>query len=160
MEDIRKYKGLHEKIMLLKVNRTEDIITFDIFSQTNKVYNITFSKNPFTINCSCMDFVYRKNVCKHIFWLGCKKIGNVEPSSLTYHIIDNFSKSYSGNNNLDNSRKNDTCGICLDNIVYNSEHTLCCSTCKYSIHLICWNSYVKVSRNTNCIMCRSNSMTV
>lgn len=163
MNDLRKRKGLLEKIMLLKINRRDDgdVITFDIFSQSNKTYNIKFTKDcevPFRIECNCMDFIFRKNPCKHIYWLGCKKIGNVEPELLTFDIVREFSKNYTGETNNVNSRKNETCGICLDNVFYDTEHTVCCSTCKYSIHLFCWNSYLRISKNDLCIMCRSDNV--
>lgn len=156
----RRERGLNERILLLETVVTENEISNDILSQTNSIYNIIIDRNTLSVRCNCMDFINRKKTCKHIYWLGQKKLGEVNPYNWSFLLLDHFIK----NNRSDISDtlhktkrgRNEECMICLENIDYDNEYTFICEkSCKNSTHLVCWNRYTRISKNFNCVMCRT-----
>ena len=161
----RRFKSITQRILLLEtelINNDSPILgTFincKIVGSTNKVYNIRVWKKQNKINCccSCLDFSIRKIYCKHIYWLGYKKFGIIEPTEWTVEIYNNFLNESLVNRKT--YRKNENCPICLENIDYQNEITVnCTNTCLNSVHAECWTRNVTITSNTNCGVCRSET---
>ncbi len=168
----RKYKSINERIVLVNVaqsnvpfqcisdNVVETIyehIDVDILGQTNKQYtiNIMFPNNEVRACCSCPDFVIRKKVCKHIYWIGYKIIGR-QPQDWTLDMFQElceYFKEYSS----DKEGRNHDCPICLETIDYTTQQTICCETqCQNSVHRICWLKYYQNTLNTKCVICKTD----
>ena len=157
----RRLKGLTENISIssasLIYNYRNNIIGIRhvVNSSKNKYIIFVYKKNNrFVSKCNCPDFVYRKIICKHIYWIGYKYLDNFNHNSISFNdfIGDIWVKG-----DLIKYGKNDDCPICLENINYNEQKTLCCyNRCKICIHANCWQEYYRVTENTNCIMCRDN----
>lgn len=168
----RQQKAIQQEMSLLKtviMNRNfpetneDDETMIDIIKcsivniKTNKVYTVKISSDMFGINtqCSCPDYEFKKNTCKHIYWLGCWYIGNIDPEQWSENHINTFLRSQI--KFLEFRGRNDDCPICLEKINFLSENTICCLVgCRHSFHDSCWYKYYSVSRNKNCVMCRKN----
>lgn len=173
----RRVKSVNERILLLSVTKEEGddnrytAVYCDILSQTDKQYKITIkpvwqadvdSMAGFNVSCTCPDFRVRHTrtptfACKHIYWLGYKKMGYVSPEQWTKETL----QSLIDTNLIGTSVKgrNDTCPICLENIDYNQEDCVCCeSECYNAVHKICWIRYYTNSYSSKCVVCRSWGM--
>lgn len=108
------------------------------------------------VYCSCPDFTIRNNICKHMYWLGAKKIGILNPTYWEYNHLQSFI-----NNNLYVYQmfpkgRNETCPICLEKLDYADEYTVCCNIgCHNSVHLSCWDKYYYISYSDSCVVCRT-----
>jgi hypothetical protein len=154
----RRVKSLRERILLIKVSQEEDNkIVCDILSHTDNQYTIQITLLPtdIQVKCSCPDFSMRKVTCKHIYWLGYKKMGYKTPQEWNKETVLNLVDSHLYNV----IGRNDTCPICLESIDYNNEQTICCeSECHNSVHQICWIRYFMTAYNRKCVVCRSWGM--
>jgi hypothetical protein len=165
----RKLKSLTERILLIDetliLDNQDQIygIDFKILGSKNLVYILHVWRDHCSVKCecNCMDHKMRNRDCKHMYWLGSRKFGNIEPS---YWNIMEYKKvvtdcwielqkydTYVG--------RNEICPICLDDIDYDSDVTICCKyQCKNSVHSICWSRLYSISKKTNCVVCRTNVM--
>ncbi len=160
----RKLRGMTELLTLNKV----EIVLSDKYTITNilcelltkegKKYNICIWKGFYSLKCecSCMDFYYRKKNCKHIYWLGFYKFGNLHPDDWDCFSFYNFITEYwITQNNI--VGRNEQCSICLEDIIYDVEMSVCCiNSCYNSVHTKCWKRFYNVTGNSICVMCRSN----
>jgi hypothetical protein len=121
----RRVKSLRERILLLCVSQRGDSVECNILSQSNKQYKITISGPDGFINisCTCPDYCIRNVTCKHIYWLGYKKMGYTVPQQWTRGTVQKFVDDM-----LETKvqGRNDSCPICLDNIDYITENSVCC----------------------------------
>lgn len=65
-------KAYMERMYLIHRYRKDDntlMETFDVSGSTGNVYKVTVSRH---VNCSCMDFSLRRNVCKHLLFVYLK----------------------------------------------------------------------------------------
>lgn len=167
----RRLKSLTERILFIDSNLIYDEnnilgIQCQILSSTNQLYDIKIWNEISTIqdtgqcikcSCSCLDYTMRGNNCKHIYWLGGKKFGTMDPDLWLEEQYNAFLSETWLIENDDNIRgRNNDCPICLEEIDYENEKTITCRLqCNNSVHSICWNRYYYISGNTNCVFCRS-----
>lgn len=153
----RRVKSLRERILLIGVSQEGGEIICDILSHTDKQYKIqiTLTSPNVKVQCTCPDFCIRKVTCKHIYWLGYKKLGYKTPEEWNQETVFNLLNNYLCNV----VGRNDTCPICLENIDYSNELTICCeSECHNSVHTMCWERYFMTAYNRKCVVCRSWGM--
>lgn len=161
----RRVKSLRERILLLNVSNQVTGIQCDILSQTDKQYKITINVDKrcqtlsnvtkINVSCTCPDFCIRNVKCKHIYWLGYKKMGYNTIEEWTNEGIQQLISNHSNHSH----GRNDTCPICLETIKYNIEPTVCCeSECHNAVHKICWIRYFTTAYSRKCVVCRSWSM--
>lgn len=173
----RRLRSLTERILLIDVDLIyvndiyslyDDIdsicgIDFRILGSTNKIYNVQVWRelNKVSCACSCMDFVMRNRYCKHIYWLGSKKFEEMDPDLWSIDYYKKIVTEYwivQENKTVKNAR-NDNCPICLDAIDYDNDMTICCKyQCYNAVHAICWTRFYNISGNTNCVVCRTDTM--
>jgi hypothetical protein len=139
------------------VESVESIVCV-IQNDHDKEYTITIRNytdaEEIKIACTCPDFIYRQKICKHIYWLGHSKIGHLDPYEWTHDMIMQFCRLYKDSVNPIIGR-NDICPICIENIDYTTEKTICCvHSCWNSTHSKCWIRYYLASQNTRCVLCR------
>ena len=152
----RRIKSVTQRILLLEIKkRDENIIQCQIVGSKNNVYVITI--NNLKPTCNCADYNNRGVICKHIYWLGSKKLGHMNPEYWKQEDISAFIEN-NKNSNYPKGR-NEACPICLELIDYKKELTICCLfECKNSVHSYCWNKYVDISKKTKCVCCRTEWM--
>lgn len=174
----RRLRSLTERILLMDVDLiySNDLyslydidriagIDFKIVGSTNKIYNVQVWRelNRVSCACSCMDFVMRNRYCKHIFWVGSKKFGEMDPDLWLIEYYKKIVTEYwivQENQILKNGR-NENCPICLDVIDYENDMTICCKyQCFNAVHAICWSRFYNISGNTNCVVCRTDTMPI
>jgi hypothetical protein len=175
----RRLKSLTQRILLIDANLIycngygynncifEEIsgIDFKILGATNKVYNVQVWREYDHLNCmcSCLDYTMRNRNCKHIYWIGSKKFGNMDPANwlirdyktlLTeYWVEEENTKIYQG--------RNTDCPICLEDIDYYTDMIICCKyQCQNAVHANCWSRYYYISGKTNCVVCRADTMPI
>lgn len=155
----RRVKSLRERILLLDVSKRGDNVECDILSQSNKQYKITINPNSqqYNITCTCPDFCIRHVTCKHIYWLGYKKMGYKVPEEWTRESVEKLVDDHLLGTKIQG--RNECCPICLENIDYIAEDTICCeSECYNSVHKMCWVRYFSISYSRKCVICRSWGM--
>ena len=63
----RKQRGKTESIFLVKTSAIDKYsYQFEVLGSTRTVYTVTISN---MCGCTCSDFKFRKNRCKHIFFV-------------------------------------------------------------------------------------------
>lgn len=174
----RKLKSLTERILLINAeliyetpNENSELIPlvsgidFKVLGSSNNIYSIQIWKSwtnygRISCTCTCPDFSIRGNTCKHIYWLGSKKFYSMNPEDWDIFDYNSIVTEYwILENNDNNIGRNSDCPICLENIDYNNETTICCKTqCRNSVHAICWGRYYDISNNATCVFCRSETM--
>ena len=152
----RKIKSVSQQIFLLDTKKISNgDILCQILGSKNKIYNISFDMNTtnLTYKCNCPDFTIRNKTCKHLYWIGITYLTKIDPLDWNSNDVNAF---YDRNNlNFYPNGRNECCAICLENIDYDKELTICCvSQCKNSVHTDCWNSYFKLAKTTSCVYCR------
>lgn len=159
----RKFKSVSQNIFLLETKKRDngDIIC-QILGNQSKIYKIYLSNqcensDNVSYKCNCPDSIIRNNVCKHLYWFGITYISKINPEKWDKRDIDLFYE-FNKSNRYPIGRNNN-CSICLEDIDYENELTICCvSQCKNSVHTDCWNSYFDLSKTTSCVYCRSKWM--
>jgi hypothetical protein len=130
------------------------------------MYTITiqYSNDCIVKCCSCPDYTRRKKTCKHLYWLGYKKLVqqsetavDLQPENWTIKLLEKFIQNCTSTSMC--IGRNEICPICYECIKYAEEQTVCCEdTCHNSVHSICWRRYYHSSGNTKCVVCRSPGM--
>lgn len=169
---IRKDKAFTDKLFFInKHKNSENNWTIDIEGSTGKIYKINISDK---LNCECGDFLYRRKVCKHLYFIFGKILGNLKiiaellklDSVNTYNIYKNFHNLSNDieqiHQNIPNFAKQN---IKLDNIIITENCVICfeelgnindlinCYQCKNYFHTQCLHIWKKKSRT--CPLCRT-----
>ena len=165
----RRISSITQRILLLDANIDEDNkeIKCSILGATNKMYTITiqYANDCIVKYCNCPDYTRRKKTCKHLYWLGYKKLVsdgvindyNLQPEDWTIELLQKFILKCNSTSLC--IGRNEICPICFEGIKYSEESTVCCEkTCHNSVHSICWRRYYHSSGNTKCVVCRSQGM--
>lgn len=159
----RKLRSLTERILLIRVEllysvNYKDGIEFTMLGSSNKIYNVEICRDlDLHYSCNCPDYKYRETVCKHIYFIGTKFFNTMDPQNWNLLDYTHILNKYWINNNC--TGRNEDCPICLEQINYQTESTICCTyQCYNSVHTICWGRYNNISRSIKCIFCRANSM--
>ena len=159
----RKLRAMTELLSLTNVeivlsdkNTITDVLC-ELVTNIGKKYNIHIWKGFYSLQCecNCLDYFYRKGVCKHIYWFGFYKFGEFHPDDWDYFSFCNFVSEHWVNQNNVVGRNNECC-ICLDEIYYDVEMSVCCiNQCYNSVHTRCWKRFYNFTGNPTCVMCRS-----
>lgn len=130
-----------------------DIHKYELCSK-EKTYSITISDK---LECTCLDHVNRKCICKHIYFI-LLKIHRIvlEPSDLNLNdnqrklLLSTYDKFFKPTNMRN---KNSDCVICIEKMI---EHDILyvCSVCNNGYHYNCIDEYKKY--NDKCPLCRSS----
>uniref|UniRef100_A0A6C0DZH0 SWIM-type domain-containing protein n=1 Tax=viral metagenome TaxID=1070528 RepID=A0A6C0DZH0_9ZZZZ len=162
--DKRKLKSIWQNIVLQSIyckhESDHNIVTyFNVIGASGNIYTITVRCDTQTeeimYSCTCPDFCYRQRECKHLYWISKNAYEAQNPNQWQiYDILEVWSNNVSSWEYPHG--RNDTCPICIDNIDYHNERTLCCiSECYNSMHYNCWWRYNKASRDFKCTICRT-----
>ena len=165
----RRLKSLTERILFIDESLILDNfdqiygIDFKILGSKNSIYILHVWRNQNSIKCicNCMDYTMRNRNCKHIYWLGSNKFGNMDP---LYWNLNEYKKIVTDcwvelQKNKICIGRNEMCPICFELIDYENEITICCKyQCQNSVHSICWSRLYSITSKTNCVICRTNTM--
>lgn len=158
----RRIKSITQQFNLLNIVVVDvNNLSCYISTMLRKIYIIDISdyRNDMKITCTCPDNTYKKNICKHIYWLASKHICVPDPQNWDQDDIDKFILSYSRYFIKTRKGRNDQCPICLKNIDYKNEYTFCCTQiCENSIHTICWYRYYLTTYSNKCVICRNKTL--
>ena len=162
----RRLKSVYQRFLLIGIQIVDrETIECRILGSSNRMYTLELIKSDIGdhpkvyTKCDCPDCSIRKVTCKHMYWFGTKQLGVSDPNLWTVEMIDSFV--------INNTRfpvefavgRNDTCPICFEQIDYQHDYTICCTTvCQNSVHSMCWKRYHFVSFSDKCVVCRSKSM--
>ncbi len=142
----RVERAMNQRLFLLNYKKIENDYLFEVEGSTGKSYNVIVSEN---IRCSCIDFIKRKKICKHIIFIVCKvykiKINDDNPN---INILFNFEDIDLEKSVMKQLVMGDCC-ICFDS-TDNGEK---CNTCVGVFHGECINMWLRL--NNNCPMCRT-----
>lgn len=149
-----------QNIVVVDVNNVSCYIT----GASKRIYVIditSYRDENIKISCTCPDNTYKKNVCKHMYWIASTYIGISELNEWTSDAIDTFILSYSHFIMDYPKGRNDECPICLKDIDYNNDFTVCCTkVCYNSIHATCWYRYYLTTYSNKCVICRKKTLPI
>jgi hypothetical protein len=167
----RLERALSQRLYLIDaVKNSETDWKFMVEGSTGNIYDVCVSDH---LDCTCPDFVRRKLICKHIYFIIARvlkssyiinDIGS-EPNicifSLKISIQNNF-KELNPRFKIETKGKfsdliqkpDDVCPICYENY-QDSDITVKCKTCNSFFHNNCMNTWLKKASRCNCPMCRS-----
>jgi len=172
----RRWRSITDRILLLDIsfetkkdNNIDQEIYYKIESKIlgskNKEYTISIVSdhesigsylNESSCKCSCPDFTCGKNICKHLYWFSYKFMHDIHPDRWNFYHVSNLINLLR-NRSIKIKGRNDMCSICLEEIDYDKENTICCvENCNNSVHQFCWNKYniFNLYKNT-CVICRN-----
>lgn len=168
----RKQRGRTEPIYLINTHSTDssnnDLFRkYDVMGKSGNLYTVNISN---TCNCSCPDYIIRRNRCKHIFFILNKvmKVTDDDENTILYtpdklsqmfnnipnitlllnsHLINttiNNNNTISYNNlhkcNIKPIDDDDLCPICLSSLM-DSPTVYCRYSCGKHIHRECFDMY-------------------
>lgn len=112
------------------------------------------------ISCTCPDFSFRGNTCKHIYWFGQTQLGALYPNTWSESLIEKFvAKKLKCDHS---SIRNEICPICQEqfNLAKRSEgdEIIICKYCENAVHSLCWVRYFYNSYQDRCVLCRHKTM--
>lgn len=169
--EVRINRALNERIYLLKAEQLSNNWRFEVKGQSNKIYKVNII-NSDKCTCTCMDFILRKNACKHLIFI-TERIAKI--SLITYYMINNNQldsvnfdllsdklkdKLISKPIQTDDSKRiagaDEECFICFESL---SGETLvqCITTCKNYFHDECLKIWL--NNNNTCPLCRAQWVT-
>lgn len=157
----RRNKARHEHYYLLDVNEYYNELVCHLQKENGgneyEIRILNYDNLKYVeFCCDCKDFTYRNQICKHIYWLGYAKMGEMDPCYWTQTMMSDFCHLHKATFNIHVGR-NDTCPICVEPIDYTSEKTICCiRSCYNSAHSKCWLKYYIATLNPKCVFCRQN----
>lgn len=174
--DVRKQKGLNERMILV-----DEIYTshksqgqYKVCGRTSKVYDVIISVLP---TCTCPDFCYRQQMCKHIYFVLyqvlrvpvdfdlSKKLKRpyvatwlrLRREQLLQHQQEEH-KEEKAESGVD--RKpigEDPCPVCLEPMDQASEEVMFCAvTCGQNMHTVCMQRWSSHCKKWMCPLCRSD----
>ncbi len=178
MSLLRKNNSVNHKLYLLSANELDNEWKFEIEGTTGNIYEITFGS---TIQCTCPDFIRRKKICKHCYFI----IGKILKDNQLFNIIEedsnvnifelrpNISEMINKEIKQKNKNKDQSdpdikldpdinsepdpdnyCTICFDSFIENKISIKSCIICKNMFHNDCIKIWLK--KKTNCPLCRSD----
>jgi predicted transposase YbfD/YdcC len=161
----RKWRSLTQRILLLdvKASSSNDQVVCRILGASGQTYDITVhvdthpvdNEHPIRASCNCMDATMRNVWCKHLYWLSSKRFNSLPVDQWE---ISNYLQLLHDARFLSTFVKgrNDQCPICLEDIDYDNENTVCCATiCQNSVHRMCWSRFVCETYDYRCVCCRT-----
>lgn len=147
--DPRKYRAMHQNIILLNISfsEREKEYYYTVCGTTGKQYTLTISEieTELQCSCSCPDHTQRKNKCKHIYYILYNIFENPENKKKFEEIQEMRISKIKG---LD-----DVCSICLDSIQNGLKYDLC-QNCYRCIHRDCFSEWRKKCKHNRCIFCK------
>jgi hypothetical protein len=174
----RRENALSQLMYLVKMEKTQNDLTFNVLGTSSTIYKVkmTIGKVP---KCSCPDSVFRKVVCKHMYFVCIKVLLKDETFQLEYK--DSIKETFDivtlrlphlGNLVLDpklgkeftilesqskelTELKNDECCICLESLLDTPGELLVCIICCCGIHNTCWKKWKVANKHGTCVYCRS-----
>lgn len=154
----RRFKASTEKIKFASI-QTENINTFviHIVGHSKEEYKIVILHflSYASVECSCPDFVYARNVCKHIYWLGNKLCLPYHPLHWNPVVIEKQVYRTLQPSQCHPKGRNKDCCVCMEEIDYVHQHTTFCHVCKNSVHTECWTEFWRTNWNPICVICRN-----
>jgi hypothetical protein len=178
------------KMYLVDYIKNENEIYIKIIGGLNKKnqqresYQINLNLHYKNFTCTCKDFLYRSQMCKHIMFLVFKVTSKImlfphfrneflETKRLTSDQLNNFiniiesNKVWNSNYSLNTVNKQfknpnldinlDLCAICYEKLSTenSSEHSLLkCPECKKNVHEKCMEIWL--TQQKTCVYCRSS----
>lgn len=141
IDERRLKRAMTQPIILLSIHENEFIVK----GAANKTYKLKGDvQDEKSFTCTCGDFKFRHQICKHILFI-TKKPG----------VFNKFnSKSNSNDVKVDD---NDDCGICLESLSSDPEFHVC-QNCQQPVHMrcfLCW-AQAAINNTITCIYCRAS----
>lgn len=168
----RRLRSLIQRILLLDTSIVCEAdnthkncvwgIDFKVLGSSNTIYIVQIWRglDKLGCSCSCLDYKMRNVYCKHIYWIGTKIFEEIEPIKWSLDKYKDIVNKYvlSEKNTLQiKCGRNDNCPICLENINYENDVTVCCKNqCFNAVHAVCWSRFYEISGNSNCVFCRKD----
>lgn len=160
MQQSRILRSLTEPIYIIDYVLSSPQWTFSVKGSTDQVYQVLIHHETGNTSCSCMDYStrcqYNQCLCKHLcfFWTRMLKKDNVsiqfssqELDSIKHSLTTLYQKE------LDDSRLEDSCPICLETLS-KDHHDYICPQCLKNVHQDCMKQWAKAKRDYQCVYCR------
>lgn len=175
---IKKHKSENDNIVIKEILINNNCFNIKIIGNCKKKYLLNFSsKENGGITCNCPDFMYRSNICKHIFFIIGKvskcynELNNIDKLDDIYQYYSTISNGIKLNKKIINSNKSANNNIIINNnVLLNSKCSICqinfsdndlwkCNICKNIFHSTCINQWWLIdSKMKNCCaVCRSDN---
>ena len=171
MSKARINKSLNQKLYFLEDKLINDYEKdYTIIGSTGNIYTVKIKESP---TCSCPDYTSRKNRCKHIYFV-LIKLNNLSEIESNKEIFEkkeilkitncNINENLKSNlvikyNDLMNKTKNviekdydDSCFICLDDLMNGEDILTCKKSCGKHVHKKCF----EIIKKENCLYCGKN----
>jgi hypothetical protein len=171
----RKQRAFSEPIYLLNMEPVvkEDVRIFNVLGTTGNKYIVTVGEK---ISCTCLDYVTRGKICKHIYFVLCRickcekfrinmtrdkriKIFSNIPSFIDYNLLTSFDEltlKVTEKIGTVEQKIDDVCPICLEDLSEKEKYLLdyCKYGCGKSYHILCFEMCTKSLAPKICAFCR------
>lgn len=150
---------------------------YKILGTSGNIYDVTLTNET---SCTCPDFITRHKKCKHIYFVIIKllKLQNIDKKKYTddelkqiiqnadittgfnvnTKILSKYEKIKNDNNTkLEcNPKTDDSCPICMDDILNGEKFIHCKYSCGKCVHDNCFKLWVKNKKKSNCVFCNKD----
>lgn len=174
VDNQRKIRGLNQKLFLIEaidINKKLEK-EYVIMGSTGNVYKVVINQKP---SCNCPDYKKRNSRCKHIYFVLIRIMNVLDPDQEVYEkkellmmfknipkvtdylkISDDLKKNYDSIKNKKVSQKDldDSCPICLDELLNGEKLLTCKFSCGKHVHLDCFEMYNKNKSTKDCLYCK------
>lgn len=147
-------RSLQQPLYLLDYTRDGNDWNFYVQGFSGKNYNVGIC--PTRLNCECVDFKFRKKLCKHVYFIIGKILGDKEclprlENNNIFTVKPQFTEKMKAVLEAPKKvrNKSDPCTICYENI---GNTNRVCRTCSNQFHVECIVRWLKI-KNT-CPLCR------
>lgn len=158
----RKYRADNQKLYLLE--KSDDDQKFSVVGSTGNIYEIERTDKDLW-RCTCPDYLKRRVVCKHCYFVIEYCRGNKVPEEKTapVDIVENWKKrTYPLDDPKDKDilKEGNCCGICAEVLDDKIEELISClNSCSRTVHAQCYKER-KSKGDTSCIYCKTFSMQI
>ena len=174
----RSERGVSQRMYLLNADRSIDlnnnfVWNFRVKGSSNSIYDMSIDTTSSIINCGCMDFITRKKVCKHMYFLigviakdlilmnriETKESLNLnDVKELDKQLIEKLQRRLEKVEpesccNITNLNTEENCIICFE-ILGKIDLWQCNKRCNNIIHKSCMHQWLQ--HNKSCPYCRIN----
>jgi hypothetical protein len=179
----REYRALHQRILFIghevQNDPSKETITynFSVIGASGSHYQVSLTFPAGTLTCTCSDYVYRRQRCKHIYFLIARVFRHPEWMHLDVlditqvkSILESLNQYYvheqekfeskalqkeEKQKDKPNEEDEDPCLICYE-MILEKERTRSCWQCKHAVHAQCFMRWLKHTRRNVCAYCRAD----
>ena len=150
----RIQRAVSQRIYLVS-SRHDD--SYQVLGNSGETYRVSINCNNWVASrCTCMDFIKRRQLCKHVFYI-LIKVKHMKKQEIIEGCLSTDHRAVK-EQEIDPSLVGETCAICYDEFGAKEKVTLC-DECNKPFHVQCigiWKKHcIKKHLEVTCPLCRT-----